>query len=118
MYKQRIVDAINTLQEIALPLCQKCMILRETRQGVDLVLDDVDKELKRELDVIRGAIELLHKLMDEGVEQLRRLRAAIYLLDRDLSNKEKSIQIDEKNVELRYNQMGMKVYDGNVPLDP
>ncbi|XP_021696569.1 tektin-1 [Aedes aegypti] len=118
VYKQRTLDAINTLQEIAVPICQKCVIMREMRQGVDLVLDDVDRELRKELDVINGAIELLHKLMEQGVEQLRRLRATIYLLDRDLSNKEKSVQIDEKNVELRHNQMGMKVYDGTVPLDP
>ncbi|KXJ69483.1 tektin-1 [Aedes albopictus] len=118
VYKQRTLDAINTLQEIAVPICQKCVIMREMRQGVDLVLDDVHRELRKELDVMNGAIELLHKLMEQGVEQLRRLRATIYLLDRDLSNKEKSIQIDEKNVELRHNQMGMKVYDGTVPLDP
>ncbi|XP_062540455.1 tektin-1 [Armigeres subalbatus] len=118
VYKQRTLDAINTLREIAVPICQKCFIMREMRQGVDLVLDDVDRELRRELSVINGAIELLHKLMEQGIEQLRQLRAAIYLLDRDLSNKEKSIQIDEKNVELRHNQMGMKVYDGLVPLDP
>lgn len=118
VYKQRAMDAINTLKEIAIPLCQKCMILREMRQGVDLVLDDVDLELRRELSVMNGAVELLHKLMGEGVEQLRRLRATIYLLDRDLSNKEKSVQIDEKNVEMKHNQMGMKVYDGSVPLDP
>ncbi|XP_039453783.1 tektin-1 [Culex pipiens pallens] len=118
VYKQRTIDAINTLREIAMPLCQKCMIFREMRQGVDLVQDEVDNELRRELHVVNGAIELLQKLMEEGGEQLRRLRATIYLLDRDLSNKEKSIQIDEKNVEIRHNQMGMKVYDGNVPLDP
>ncbi|XP_058829252.1 tektin-1-like isoform X1 [Topomyia yanbarensis] len=118
VYKRRTLDAINTLREIALPICQKCIIMREMRQGVDLVFDEVDKELKRELGVINGSIELLHKLMDEGVEQLRRLRATIYLLDRDLSNKGKSVQIDEKNIELRHNQMGMKVYDGTVPLDP
>ncbi|XP_053688785.1 tektin-1 [Sabethes cyaneus] len=118
VYKQRTIDAINTLKEIALPLTQKCIIMREMRQGVDLVLDDVDKELRQELDVINGALGMLHKLMDEGIEQLRRLRATIYLLDRDLSHKEKSIQIDEKNIELRHNQLGMHVYDGTVPLDP
>ncbi|XP_055611083.1 tektin-1 [Uranotaenia lowii] len=118
VYKQRTIDAINTLREIVIPLCQKCIILRETRNGVELVEDEVDKELRKELDVINGAIQLLQKLMDESVEQLRRLRATIYLLDRDLANKEKSVQIDEKNVEMRHNQMGLKVYDGNVPLDP
>lgn len=118
VYKQRTIDAINTLREIAVPICHKCIIMRDMRQGLDLVLDEVDRELQRELGVIQGVIELLHKLMEQGVEQLRSLRAAIYLLDRDLSNKEKSIQIDEKNIELRHNQMGMKVYDGTVPLDP
>ncbi|XP_058124365.1 tektin-1 [Anopheles ziemanni] len=118
VYKRRTIDAINTLREIAVPLCQKCIVLREGRQGTDLVNDGVDRELRKELDVTEGGIALLEKVLEQCVEQIRRLRATIYLLDRDLADKDRSIRIDEKNLELRPNQMEMKVYAGRVPLDP
>uniref|UniRef100_A0A182KDI9 Tektin-1 n=1 Tax=Anopheles christyi TaxID=43041 RepID=A0A182KDI9_9DIPT len=115
VYKRRTIDAINTLREIAVPLCQKCIALRERRQGVDLVNDAVDRELRKELDVTEGGIALLEKVLDQCVEQIRRLRATIYLLDRDLADKDRSIKIDAKNLELRPNQMEMKIYAGRVP---
>lgn len=118
VYKRRTIDAINTLREIAVPLCQKCLVLRETREGSDLVNDGVDRELRKELTVMEGGVAMLEKVLAECVEQIRRLRATIYLLDRDLADKDRSIRIDEKNLELRPNQMEMKVYAGRVPLDP
>ena len=118
VYKQRALDAMGSLKENALNITQKCIILRETRVGVDLVLDQVDKELRKEIQVIIGCRELLNKVLENCVEQIRRLRACIYLLDRDVANKEKSLQIDETNLKLRENQLEMKTYHGSIPLDP
>lgn len=117
-YRQRIINAIDNLTEEATVLCQKCIILRENRLGVDLVYDDVDKELKKELDVIEGCKQLLAKILEETNEQIRRLKAMMYLLDRDLANKEVSLHIDQQNLQLREKQMDMKIYQGNAPLDP
>lgn len=61
---------------------------------------------------------MLEKLHTETVEQTRKLRASIYLLDRDLVNKESSLQIDQQNLVLRENQIDMKIYEGKVDLDP
>lgn len=99
-------------------LCQKCIIIRENRLGVDLVYDDVDKELKKELDVIEGSKQLLVKILEETNEQIRRLKAMMYLLDRDLANKEVSLHIDTQNLQMRENQIDMKTYHGNAQLDP
>lgn len=117
-YRQRVLNAIEALKKKAEKICQKCIILRENRRGVDLVNDEVDKELKRELTVIVGCQTLLNKTLDETTEQIRRIRASIYLLDRDLSAKDKSLMIDETNLNLRPNQMGMSIYEGSKPLDP
>lgn len=118
IYRQRILHAIEIVREKALNICQKCICLRELRVGVDMVDDEVDHQLRREIKVIRGVQDILNKSLAETTEQIRRLRATLYLLDRDLSNKEKSMQIDKTNLRLRENQMNMCVYEGHIPLDP
>lgn len=117
-YRQRVMNAIDNLRADAMVLCQKCIIFRDNRVGVELVHDYVDRELKKEMEVIHGSQLLLNKVLEETNEQVRRLRAMMYLLDRDLSNKEKSLHIDEQNLQLRENQMDMHVYEGHAPLDP
>lgn len=57
-------------------------------------------------------------MFSETSEQIRRLRAAIYLIDRDLSNKEKSLNIDRNNLILRENQIDLYKYEGKKELDP
>lgn len=80
--------------------------------------DDVEKNLRKERETILRSIAVLQKLEVETSEQIRKLRAAIYLLDRDLANKESSLQIDQQNLVLRENQIDMKIYEGKVDLDP
>lgn len=61
---------------------------------------------------------LCFQVLEETNEQIRRLRAMMYLLDRDLSNKEKTLHIDEQNLLLKEKQLDMHVYEGYAPLDP
>lgn len=117
-YRQRILNAIKFLKEMGVGICQKCIIIRDNRRGVDMCNDEVDQELKREIIVINSCREMLEKALQEANEQIRRLRATIYLLDRDLSNKNKSYLIDEMNLSMRPNQQQMHVYEGATPLDP
>lgn len=74
--------------------------------------------MRREREIILSSIAVLEKLHIETVEQIRKLRASIYLLDRDLVNKEGSLQIDQQNLVLRENQIDMKIYEGRAGLDP
>lgn len=116
-FKQRLLNATEKLKEKSLKICQKCIILRENRLGVDMVNDEVDNELSREIVVIKGCQSLVGKTLEQTTEQIRRLRATIYLLDRDIANKSRSLQIDETNLSLRENQMDMRIYEGSKPLD-
>lgn len=84
----------------------------------DNVDDDVERNLRKEREIILGSLTILEKLHADSVEQIRKLRATIYLLDRDLENKESSLQIDQQNLVLRENQIDMKIYEGNMNLDP
>jgi tektin-1 len=86
--------------------------------STDNVDDEVERNLRRERETILGSLNMLEKLHTETVEQIRKLRASIYLLDRDLANKESSLQIDQQNLVLRENQIDMKIYEGRVDLDP
>lgn len=78
----------------------------------------MEKTLRIERETILSSIAVLEKLHGETVEQIRKLRASIYLLDRDLANKESSLQIDQQNLVLRENQIDMKIYEGRKELDP
>lgn len=116
-YRQRLLGAIKFLKDMGVAICQKCIIIRDNRRGVDMTNDEVDQELKREIVVINSCQEMLDKSLAESTEQIRKLRATIYLLDRDLSNKDKSLTIDEQNLSMRPNQQQMHIYEGAIPLD-
>lgn len=103
-YRCRILNAISFLKEKSLAICQRCLVMREGRLGVDLCEDEVDRNLRRELKVIKGCQCLMDKALKETNEQLRKLRATMYLLDKDLAQKDKSLLIDEKNLSLRDSQ--------------
>lgn len=117
-YRNRLLNAIRFLKEMGVTICQKCIILRENRRGVDMSNDEVDQELRREIVVIRSCQEMLDKCLKECSEQIRRLRATIYLLDRDLSNKGKSHSIDTLNLSMRPNQQNLQIYEGKIGLNP
>lgn len=117
-YKNRIDYAIKSIESEPLVICQKCIVLREHRTGIDKVDDEVDKELRIELEINRNSIVHLEKVFSEIAEQIRRLRASIYLLDRDLLNKEKSLKIDQNNLILRENLIELQIYEGKNSLDP
>lgn len=86
--------------------------------STDNVDDDVERSLRKERETVLTSLNILEKLHVETVEQIRKLRASIYLLDRDLVNKESALQIDQQNVVLRENQIDMKIYEGRLNLDP
>lgn len=117
-YRKRTINAIEALREKSQKICQQCIILRENRRGFDMVNDEVDLELSRELKIVKGCQELLNKTLEETNEQIRRIRAIKYLLDRNLFEKEKSIEIDEHNLKLKHNQLDMSIYEGQQPLNP
>lgn len=114
----RIQHSIESIKTDALIICEKCIILRENRIGIDNVDDNVEQGLRKERQVILGSLAILDKMLSETTEQIRKLRASIYFLKRDLCNKENSLQIDQQNLILRENQIDMKIYEGKLDLDP
>lgn len=104
VYRDRLLNGIEFLKGKSLAICQRCIVLREGRLSVDLCNDDVDRNLQREMKVIKGCQTLLDKTITEATDQLRKLRSTMYVLDKDLAQKDKSLLIDEKNLRLRESQ--------------
>lgn len=46
-------------------------LAREKRVGIDLVNDEVDQELQKEAEIIRGVMALLTRTQEETSEQIR-----------------------------------------------
>lgn len=82
---------------------------------MDLVFDDVEKELLRERELIYGIKEQLEELLDKVVLQIRRLRAFVYNLTVDLRYKQNTLKIEEHNGKLDGNHIDPSVLnDKNV----
>lgn len=118
MYKTRLQDCLAALQTNALNICRKCLMLRDGRIGIDLVVDEVEHALQREITTILGGQSLLKRALEQLNEQMRRLRATRYLLDRDLQYKQAAIDLDKGSLSLKPTDLCLSVYEGYSNLDP
>ncbi|XP_067011014.1 tektin-1 [Anabrus simplex] len=116
-YKERILDAMESLKETALKICKKCVTFRENRLGIDLVHDDVERELLKEIQTIQGAQSLLQRTLEQTKEQIRLLRSTKYFIDRDCEDKYNALKIDDHCVKLEPTSLNLSLYTGTVPLD-
>ncbi|XP_073954577.1 tektin C [Choristoneura fumiferana] len=118
MYKTRLQDCLAALQTNALTICRKCLMLRDGRIGIDLVVDEVEQALQREITTILGGQSLLKRALEQVNEQMRRLRSIRYLLDRDLQYKQAAIDLDKGSLALKPTDLCLSVYEGYANLDP
>ncbi|NXP62163.1 TEKT1 protein, partial [Chloropsis cyanopogon] len=93
-FKKRLERALDGCKE-PLVVAQKCLLYRQRRVGVDLVHDEVEKELLKEAEVLQGIIALLGRTLEQTKEQIRRNRSAKYNLDMDLKDKFTALTIDD-----------------------
>ncbi|XP_014489348.1 PREDICTED: tektin-1 [Dinoponera quadriceps] len=101
IYRQRIMKTQMSVGRNSLAICQKCLNARERRLNIDLVRDDVERELLKEREMIKEAENLLGRVVGEICEKIRKLKATLYHIDNDQENKECNLQIDRRNVALK-----------------
>ncbi|XP_031848349.1 tektin C [Nomia melanderi] len=118
IYKERIMNAIASVRRNALVICEKCLMFREHRLGIDLVCDDVERQLLKECEVIKGVENLLVRTLEQTQEQIRRLKATLYYMDHDLEDKENNLRIDRHNLTLKETSLNLSIYHGTSRLDP
>lgn len=104
VYCQRLMNALQFVIEIRKKNEQQIEILNEKPNDVHLTNDEIDRELKRETEIIAQAEELVETALARAVEQLRLLRCTIYTLDHELGMKSTSLQIDKSNLTLNNHQ--------------
>ncbi|KAM6050221.1 tektin-3 isoform 1-T3 [Theristicus caerulescens] len=114
--KKRLERALAET-EAPLQVAQECLLHREKRMGIDLVHDDVEKQLFTEADVIRSCQERMQRYLDKAKAQLASNRAAQHELERDLVNKQAAHRIDDKCHHLRNTSNGISYYRGVEQVD-
>ncbi|XP_048346540.1 tektin-3 [Sphaerodactylus townsendi] len=100
-----------------LQVAEECLLHREKRMGIDLVHDDVEKQLLTEVDVIHSCQERMRRHLNKAIAQLASDRAAQHELEKDLTDKQAAHRIDDKCHHLRNTSDGISYYRGVERVD-
>ncbi|XP_074869759.1 tektin-1 isoform X2 [Carettochelys insculpta] len=92
-FKTRLEKALESCKE-PLFIAQECLLNRQRRVGIDLVHDEVERELIKEVEVLQGVMALLQRTLEQTSEQIRLNRSAKYNLEMDLKDKFTALTID------------------------
>uniref|UniRef100_H0X8L1 Tektin n=1 Tax=Otolemur garnettii TaxID=30611 RepID=H0X8L1_OTOGA len=114
--KKRLERALMET-EAPLQVARECLFHREKRMGIDLVHDEVEKELLTEVDAILCCQEKMRLHLDKAIAQLAANRAAQHELEKDLSDKQTAYRIDEKCHHLRNTSDGVSFFRGVERVD-
>ncbi|XP_061455211.1 tektin-5 [Rhineura floridana] len=114
--KRRLECAADEAQG-PLQVALECLYNREKRMGIDLVHDDVEKNLIQEVDLIRACQDKMRKLAGRIDQQLNINRDAQHALERDLGDKSSAHFIDEKCYNLRNTSDSINYYHGVEKID-
>ncbi|XP_023025860.2 tektin-3 [Leptinotarsa decemlineata] len=128
---ERLLMEINLLQdsrralkkaiediEGPLHIAQECLYHREKRRGIDLVHDNVEQSLLKEIETYRNAQERLKCLYEKVQDQLRVNRAVQHELEADVKSKESTLGIDNMCHQLNNYSKGINYYGGIESFDP
>jgi len=99
-YEGRLDKALEACRE-PLSIVQQCLLNRQGRVGIDLVHDQAEKELLKEVEVLQGAMALLVRSKEQTAEQLRLNRKVSYRLDKDLADKFAAMTVDQHSLEMK-----------------
>ncbi|CAC5362654.1 TEKT1 [Mytilus coruscus] len=121
-WKKELDDKLNVekaLEATAEPLhiARQCLANREKRTDIDLVHDDVQKQLIKEVETIEGVQALLKRTLEQSIEQIRLNKKAKYQLEKDLKDKFEAVNIDEYCAELRNNSAGLGFKQGAAKIE-
>ncbi|CAH3173292.1 unnamed protein product [Porites lobata] len=100
--KERTELALEA-KKVPLDITLECLMLRENRQNIDLVRDEVEAQLHKEVEVIEGAKALLQQKVNEADEQLCLLQEARHQLHLDITDKHTTLELDGECYHLNNN---------------
>ncbi|NWH35150.1 TEKT3 protein, partial [Chloropsis hardwickii] len=98
-------------------VAHKCLLNREKRMGIDLVNDDVEKQLITEIKIIRSCRERLQQCLDTVNSQLICNKEARQELEKDLADKQMGQHIDSKCYQMKNTSRGLHYFRGVERID-
>ncbi|NWI95597.1 TEKT3 protein, partial [Pitta sordida] len=98
-------------------VAHKCLLHREKRMGIDLVNDDVEKQLITEIKIIRSCRERLQQCLNAVNAQLMSNKEARQELEKDLADKQMGHHIDSKCYQLKNSSRDIHYYKGVERVD-
>ncbi|NXF08716.1 TEKT3 protein, partial [Smithornis capensis] len=98
-------------------VAHKCLLNREKRMGIDLVHDDVEKQLITEIKIIRACRERLQQCLNTVNAQIMCNKEARQELEKDLADKQMGHHIDSKCYQLKDTSRGIHYYKGVERVD-
>ncbi|XP_077021720.1 tektin-1 [Tamandua tetradactyla] len=116
-FRTRLEKALESLKE-PLHISQMCLTYREKRVGMDLVHDETEQELVKEVETIHGVSALLTRTLEEVSEQIRLNRSAKYNLEKDLKDKFVALTIDDICFSLNNNSPNIRYSENVVRVEP
>ncbi|XP_014207227.1 tektin-3-like [Copidosoma floridanum] len=121
---ENLQDCRSTLekavQDIENPLhvAEECLFHREARKGTELVHDEPERALLREVEVLRSGQKRLENCLDKCKDQLRNCRISQNQLELDLKNKDSALNIDLFCHQISNASRGLQYYSGIEQYDP
>ncbi|XP_030266787.1 tektin-2 [Sparus aurata] len=102
---------------VPLEVSSECLTLRDGRRGYELVVDPVDEQLKREVELIEKVQQVLQQHIDKSFEQLCVLQEARHQLTADLQNKMDALDIDMSclSLTIKSPQISLKTNPTRIP---
>jgi len=114
---KRILEKALQETENPLHIAQECLYHREKRQSIDLVHDNPEKELIKEVDIIKRCQEKMRNTVERANVQLGLNRAAQHELEKDEGDKFVALNLDGTCHQLRNNSRGLAYHNGVDRVD-
>lgn len=99
-HKERTEKALE-VKTMPLEVALGCLTLREGRVAIDLVRDEVELKLNKEVEVIEEVRSMLHQKVQEAFQQICVLQDCHRQLYFDLTDKHSGLQIDSESLKLK-----------------
>ncbi|KAK6184531.1 hypothetical protein SNE40_006988 [Patella caerulea] len=115
-YRRMLEKAYNDTTS-PLHIAEECLLHREKRNGIDLVNDDVEKSLSKEVTIIKRCQGRMKKLLEKAYVQLKMNRAAQHNLEIDSKDKHHAQGLDDRMQQLRNSSAGIGYYPGIENVD-
>lgn len=98
-------------------IAKECLRLREQRIGVDLISDDVETELLKEVNIIQQCQDQMRQLLEDAKNQAKNNLSSQAELAKDAAEKHVALGMDRSANQLRNTSRGLQFFDGIEGFD-